>query len=128
MNCHTAVTATRAAVLAEEEAAKAENRKFRPVISPELRKLYRALGLDDDRRRDPSLEPRPIEWIRVHALPDFVAFDHRAHVGAAVACQTCHGPVETMERVRQSSTLLMGWCVQCHRDNRATLDCGACHQ
>jgi len=128
MNCHRAVTAPRAAVVAEEQAAKAENRRFEPVISPELRKLYRALGLNDARERDPAIEPRPIEWVRVHDLPDFVAFDHRSHVAAEVACQECHGPVETMERVRQHETLLMGWCVDCHRRRKATLDCGACHQ
>jgi len=128
MNCHRAVTASRVAMLAEETAAKAENRPFRPVVSPELRKLYRALGLNDARERDPSLEPTPIEWVRVHRVPDFVTFDHRSHVTAEVACQTCHGPVETMERVRQDATLLMGWCVNCHRAQQATLDCGACHQ
>lgn len=128
MNCHQAVTATRAAEVAEEKAAKAENRKFVPIISPELRKLYRALGLNDERKRDPAIEPRAIQWARIHRVPDFVAFDHRSHTAADVACQECHGPVETMERVRQHSTLLMGWCVDCHRQNQATLDCGACHQ
>ena len=128
MNCHKAVTATRAAEVAEEKAAKAANRKFVPIISPELRKLYRALGLNDERKRDPAIEPHPIQWARIHRVPDFVAFDHRSHTTAAVACQACHGPVETMERVRQHSTLLMGWCVNCHRQNQATLDCGACHQ
>ncbi len=128
MNCHQTVTASRVAILAEDELAKAEERKPRQIIAPELRKLYRALGLNDERKRDPSLTPTPIEWVRVHRVPDFVAFDHRSHVAADVSCQTCHGPVESMERMRQESTLLMGWCINCHRDNNATLDCGACHQ
>jgi len=128
MNCHRAVTAPRADVLAEAARAEAEGRDPRLVVSPELRKLYRALGLDDQRQRDPAIEPRPIEWKRVHRVPDFVAFDHRSHVAAEVPCQRCHGPVESMERVRQHSTLLMGWCVDCHRREQATLDCGACHQ
>jgi hypothetical protein len=128
MNCHRSVTAPRADVLAEAALAKEEGRKPRPVISPELRKLYRALGLNDERQRDPSLEPTPIRWIRVHRVPDFVAFDHSSHIAANVACQFCHGPVESMDRVRQESSLLMGWCVNCHRRNNATLDCGACHQ
>jgi c(7)-type cytochrome triheme protein len=71
-----------------------------------------------------------VEWIKVHNLPDFVYFDHRAHVGVGVACQTCHGPVETMERVRQASTLSMGWCVNCHRTGAkvaASTDCATCH-
>ncbi|MHC4954571.1 MAG: hypothetical protein ACYTGZ_11845 [Planctomycetota bacterium] len=128
MNCHKAVTAPRADVLAEAEAAKAEERKPRPVISPELKKLYDALGLDDQRNPDPAKTPRPIQWVQVHKVPDFVTFDHSAHVAANVACQECHGLVETMDRVRQHSTLLMGQCVNCHRQHKATLDCGACHQ
>jgi len=128
MNCHKSVAAPRADVVAEDELAKAENRKPRQIVSPELQKLYTALGLNDKRERDPALQPTPIEWVRVHKVPDFVTFDHRSHVVSDVACQKCHGPVETMERVRQHSTLLMGWCVNCHRERKATLDCGACHQ
>ena len=128
MNCHRIVTAPRVDVLAEAEQAKTDERKVRPVISPEIRKLYTALGLDDERKPDPNRQTEPIEWVAVHKLPDFVAFDHRSHVAADVACQTCHGPVESMERMRQHSTLLMGWCVNCHRERQATLDCGACHQ
>jgi hypothetical protein len=66
-----------------------------------------------------------------------VYFDHRAHIAATVSCQTCHGPVETMERVRQYETLTMGWCVNCHRDANekgvngkqvyASIDCVTCH-
>ncbi len=68
-------------------------------------------------------------WTKVHNLPDYVYFDHRAHVGAGVTCQTCHGPVETMERVRQVNTLGMGWCLDCHREKKVArlLDCATCH-
>lgn len=128
MNCHKAVTATFGAVRAEDEAAKKEERKAKLVVSPEIRKIYDALGLGDDRKPDPTKKPVPIRWQRVHRTPDFVSFDHRSHVTAGVSCQRCHGPVETMERVRQFATLEMGWCVNCHRQNSATLDCGACHQ
>ncbi|MBI2370509.1 MAG: cytochrome c3 family protein [Deltaproteobacteria bacterium] len=62
----------------------------------------------------------PIAWVRVHDLPDFVYFSHAPHVRAEVTCQTCHGPVETMERVRQVATLKMGWCLECHRRPRVT--------
>ena len=58
---------------------------------------------------------RPIEWIKVHNLPDFVYFNHSQHVLSSVACQECHGPVETMVRVRQDKPLTMGWCLDCHR-------------
>jgi hypothetical protein len=58
----------------------------------------------------------PIEWIRVHDLPDFVYFDHSAHVSRGVACVSCHGRVDQMEVVRQENTLSMGWCLDCHRN------------
>ena len=58
---------------------------------------------------------RPIEWIKVHNLPDFVYFNHSQHVLSSVACRECHGPVETMARVRQEEPLTMGWCLDCHR-------------
>jgi len=60
---------------------------------------------------------RPIEWVRVHWLPDHVYFNHSAHVIAGFACQSCHGPVQEMGRVEQWAPLTMGWCVNCHRDN-----------
>ena len=108
-----------------------------PVESPELRKLYDALALDKSLTPIPGKAPKPIAWKRVHKLPDFVYFDHRAHIAATVRCQTCHGPIETMERVRQYETLAMGWCVNCHRDVNqngvngkqvhASIDCVTCH-
>ncbi|MFM2394727.1 MAG: hypothetical protein RLZZ546_2709, partial [Bacteroidota bacterium] len=60
----------------------------------------------------------PIEWVRIHNLPDHAYFNHAQHVNIGkVACQTCHGPVEKMEVMRQHSPLSMGWCVNCHRDS-----------
>ena len=58
---------------------------------------------------------KPIEWVRIHELPDFVYFPHKRHVAAGLACQSCHGPIETMEKVYQYSALTMGWCMECHR-------------
>jgi hypothetical protein len=60
-------------------------------------------------------ERRPIRWVKVHNLPDFVYFNHSQHVLSEVACQRCHGPVERMDRVEQVSSLTMGWCLDCHR-------------
>ena len=137
MNCHRFVTASRSSVRAEEIAAEEEGREPRKVVSPELVKLYAAFGLGPDLQPDSSLEPSPIEWARIHDLPDFVVFDHRPHVFAGVACQKCHGPVETMEKMRQFRSLSMGWCVNCHRDphdagvvpldQQASIDCSVCH-
>ena len=81
----------------------------------------------------------PIEWEQVHRLPEHVQFQHRAHVQAGFECQDCHGPVEEMDKLYltpdtkwwpwllPTQKLEMGWCVQCHRENRATQDCLACH-
>jgi len=137
MNCHRFVSAPIRDVRAEAELAKEENRKPRTLISPELRKLYAALGLNDQLQADPNELTTPIRWVNVHNLPSFTRFDHRAHVNAGVECQRCHGPVETMERVRQVEDLSMGWCVQCHRtaneegiagrEVHPSNDCATCH-
>ena len=95
MNCHSIVTAAKDAVLQEEALAKTENRDPRKIVSSELQKLYDALGLDANLAPDPARTPKPIEWIRVHDIQDFVAFDHRPHVARGIACESCHGPVQT---------------------------------
>jgi cytochrome c7-like protein/class III cytochrome C family protein len=99
-----------------------------------------------------AAKQEPVPWTRVFKVPEFTYFPHKAHVGAQVACQTCHGPVETMTTVAAATgpnltndllnlvgfkpaapPLTMGWCVQCHRDMNATkntkapLDCVTCH-
>ncbi|MBI68677.1 MAG: cytochrome C [Phycisphaerae bacterium] len=58
----------------------------------------------------------PIEWVRVHDLPQYAYFDHSAHVNRGVSCVECHGRVDTMEVVYQHETLSMGWCLSCHRN------------
>jgi predicted CXXCH cytochrome family protein len=72
----------------------------------------------------------PIPWIKVHDLPDFVHFPHKRHVLAGVECQTCHGPVETMERVTRLAPMKMGLCLDCHKQNSVEngLDCWTCHK
>jgi hypothetical protein len=59
---------------------------------------------------------RPIEWVRVHDLPDYAYFDHSAHVRRGVGCESCHGRVDKMDMVHQAEGLNMGWCLGCHRD------------
>ncbi len=73
-------------------------------------------------------EGKPIAWIKVHDLPDHVYFSHKRHVKAGIACQTCHGPVETMVVVEKRAPLTMGWCVSCHRKENAPLECWTCHK
>jgi mono/diheme cytochrome c family protein len=70
---------------------------------------------------------RAVPWVRIHKLPGFVYFTHKRHVQVGLACQTCHGPVETMQRVAQVAPLTMGWCVACHAERRGPLDCVVCH-
>lgn len=64
---------------------------------------------------------RPIQWVRVHALPQYAHFDHAAHLRAGVGCSSCHGDVAAMDRVRQVEPLSMGWCLDCHRAPEAAL-------
>lgn len=81
----------------------------------------------------------PIEWVQLHRLPEYVKFQHRAHVRAGFDCQQCHGNVQEMDKLAvtkdtiwwpwglPSAKLEMGWCIDCHRQNGATQDCLACH-
>jgi hypothetical protein len=79
---------------------------------------------------------RPIEWIRVNDLPDFVYFNHAIHVQKGVACVTCHGPVPEMPLTWQGQSLQMEWCLSCHRHPerytsvsvRKLTDCSTCHR
>jgi hypothetical protein len=57
---------------------------------------------------------RPIPWVRIHKVPDYVQFPHMRHVNVGVTCQTCHGDVQNMGTVYQYASLNMGWCVNCH--------------
>lgn len=72
---------------------------------PEIQKLaqYYAGGLG-----------KPVPWIRIHKVPEYVRFPHMRHVNAGVTCQTCHGQVQEMNRVYQFASLNMGWCIKCH--------------
>jgi mono/diheme cytochrome c family protein len=84
--------------------------------NPEVQKLHTAWN-----------QKTPISWVRIHKLPGYVYFPHKRHIAKAVACQECHGPVERMQRVAQVAPLSMGWCVNCHAERKAPLDCVACH-
>jgi len=82
----------------------------------EIAKIYEAVDWDVETQTYGD-NPKPIEWVRIHNLPDHVYFNHSQHVTVGgVQCQTCHGPIETMEKVYQHETLGMGWCIDCHRE------------
>ena len=63
----------------------------------------------------------PVNWVRVHNLPDHVYFDHSVHLSSGVGCVSCHGRIDTMEVVRQDQPLSMAWCLDCHRDPEPNL-------
>jgi mono/diheme cytochrome c family protein len=81
----------------------------------QIQKLYDAVGWDKATQKYTG-NTKPVKWVRIHNLPDFVYFNHSQHVTVAgLECQTCHGPVQTFELMKQFSPLTMGWCVDCHR-------------
>ncbi len=75
-------------------------------------------------------EGKPIQWIKVHDLPEFTYFNHQRHIAKGIACQVCHGEVQEMDRVKQYAPLTMGWCVNCHRQPQynAPTTCDTCHR
>lgn len=84
--------------------------------SEEIAKIYEYSGWDPS-ANEFRFTPRPIEWVKIHNLPDHVYFDHSQHVKVGgIECQTCHGPIEEMEVVKQFAPLSMGWCINCHRE------------
>lgn len=86
----------------------------------EIEKLYQYAGFKPgpNAQFDPS-KAKPIEWVKIHNLPDHVYFNHAQHVKVGqVACQTCHGNIQEMDKVEQKSELSMGWCVNCHRETK----------
>jgi hypothetical protein len=137
LNCHKSVRSPLAAQQVEDELAKQQGRPAEKLFSAKLKKLYEAEALDENAKAIPGKMKTPIAWVQVHKLPAFACFDHRAHVTAGVACQKCHGPVETMEKMKQVEHMSMGWCVNCHREADKTgiggkmvhpsTDCAACH-
>jgi len=58
----------------------------------------------------------PVHWTRVHDLPDYVYFNHEAHVNATIGCETCHGRIDQMVKVYQAKPLTMEWCINCHKN------------
>jgi hypothetical protein len=131
MNCHTKVHNTQGNIQAAKDSGVDAG------TSAEILKIFIAQGLNDTGQADPNKDPKPVEWKQIHKVPDFVYFDHSRHVNSGVSCQACHGPVESMERVRQVETLSMGWCMDCHREMEGakyhgrdldpTLNCASCH-
>ena len=84
--------------------------------SPEIQKIYNALGYDPQTQKYDSTKAKPMQWVRIHNLPDLAYFNHSQHVKVGnVKCQTCHGQIQEMQEVYQYSPLTMKWCIQCHK-------------
>lgn len=89
----------------------------------QIAKIYAAAGWDANTQSFDKSKAKPVEWVRIHNLPDHVYFNHAQHVKVGgLECQTCHGPIEEMDVVYQFSQLSMGWCVNCHRETEVQFD------
>jgi mono/diheme cytochrome c family protein len=110
MNCHMAINEYNGAPLVRENGDVVDG-------TAEIKKLYKYAGFTEGQPWDPA-NAKPIEWLRIHNLPDHVYFNHAQHVNAGqVACQQCHGEIQKMGEVKQFSDLSMGWCINCHRNS-----------
>ena len=121
MNCHKSIYEYKGNPEgpSKEDLANGYTNEF---YTNEIKKLYKAVGWDEENQKYTG-ESQPIEWVRIHNLPDFAYFNHSQHVSVAgVECQTCHGPVEEMEIMYQYSPLTMGWCINCHRETNVKVE------
>ena len=115
MNCHKNISE-----VAEDTKIESMN-MGKTELDKEIQKLYTAAGWDPEMLQYTG-KTQPIKWTRVHNLPDFAYFNHSQHVTVGdLKCQTCHGPVETMDEVYQFSPLTMGWCIDCHKETKVDL-------
>ncbi|MCX2738941.1 c-type cytochrome [Pontibacter sp. M82] len=103
--CHTTVYESRSASIPSANICMNCHSQIK-TESAEIQKIYKAIERNE-----------PIQWVRIHNLPDLAYFNHSQHTQVGgVECQTCHGPIEEMDVVYQYSPLTMGWCIDCHRE------------
>jgi len=117
MNCHKSISE-----VADDTKMEFDGHAYgKAELDKEIQKLYTAAGWDAD-NLEYTGNTQPVKWVRVHNLPDFAYFNHSQHVTVGgLKCQTCHGPVETMDEVYQFSPLTMGWCIDCHKETKVDL-------
>lgn len=113
--CHSGVTKSPYATIPSVEVCMGCHKVIK-TESPEIQKLAKHYK-----------DKTPIEWEPVHHLPEHVFFNHSRHVKAGVGCQKCHGQVQKTNVVEKVSSMKMGFCVSCHRDQGASIDCATCH-
>lgn len=117
MNCHKGIP--------EYKGKYIEEGKDRAFYTAEIKKIYEAAGWDEASQTYTG-KTKPIEWVRIHNMPDFVYFNHAQHVVAGeqtiikakkvdVVCKACHGQVQEMDKLQMANNFTMGWCIDCHR-------------
>jgi len=93
-----------------------------PDYQKEIAKIYYAVGWDPS-KADYTNPPHPVQWNRVHSLPDFAYFNHSQHVVVGkLECEKCHGDVKTFTTDKQFAPLTMGWCINCHRETPVQME------
>ena len=111
MNCHMAIKEYKGDVIIKEDGQQLNG-------TAEIQKLYQYAGWTPDAKKYDK-PGKPIEWVKIHNLPDHVYFNHSQHVKVGKQqCQTCHGPIQEMPEVYQFAELSMGWCINCHRESK----------
>jgi len=127
MNCHKSIYEYKGNPEgpSQEDLANGYTNEF---YTGEIKKLYKAVGWDEENQKYTG-QSKPVEWVRVHNLPDFAYFNHSQHVSVAgIECQTCHGPVQEMEIMHQFAPLTMGWCINCHRETNVKVEGNAYYE
>jgi mono/diheme cytochrome c family protein len=118
MNCHKSIAEV---ADASSEFTSVTDEYSKEFYDKEIQKLYKAAGWDPATQSYTG-NTQPVEWVRIHNLPDFAYFNHSQHVTVAgIQCQKCHGPVEEFEVMYQFAPLTMGWCINCHRETQVTM-------
>lgn len=126
MNCHKNIS--------EYKGEYIEPGKSREFYTGEIKKIYAAAGWDEETQSYTG-KGHPIEWTRIHNMPDFVFFSHAQHVVAGeatikkaknvdVVCKACHGAIDTMNVVQMANDFTMGWCINCHRTTEVDMNNG----
>lgn len=133
MNCHR--------MISEYNGKYMEPGKDKAFYDGEIQKIYAATGWDPAKQQYTG-KTQPVEWVRIHNMPDFVYFNHSQHVVAGeqaiissfnkknpdakidVVCKACHGKIDTMNVVQMANDFTMGWCIECHRTTEVDMNNG----
>lgn len=124
MNCHKNIS--------EYKGKYVEEGKSKEFYTGEIKKIYAAVGWDEATQSYTG-KTQPVEWTRIHNMPDFVYFNHSQHVVAGeavikkaknvdVVCKACHGAIDTMNVAKMANDFTMGWCIDCHRTTEVDMN------